>query len=602
MPPGRTWSRSILDGENAWENYPNDGIDFLRAMYGALNEADWVRTVTPSEYLEAFGDQVEALDEVWPGAWFSSNYATWIGEPEEATAWDYLWEVRDDLSRFERSGDINPEALAAAYEKMLFAEGSDWFWWYGADQSSGNDDYFDTAFRELLGQVYDAMGQERPAFVSVPIIPETPALPDRAAGEAPLAVTIDGQFPDDEWADAAAYLAEDGSAIYFGLTPEGLHFRFDWAGEFPFGAGFDLYLGVPGAPDPRPTTLSGQLLGFGASHLYRYDGTVVNPAITPLPPVGSDDLEFDSGFFVPSGADASRVEFTIPLASLGALEVGDLIPFRVVTWDAGGETGLYPAAAPAAAQVPDISNVEVFMEVADPTGDDHGPGTYVYPSDSVFTAGSYDLTNASFGTEGGDLVITLETLATIANAWGSPNGLSIQTFDVYIDQDPGGGTGARRFIDGRNAALQEGSGWEYGITVEGWYPAIYAAAPDGTTEETTPTFRVIVLGDKGKVIVRVPLELLGGGDPATWGYAVVLMSQEGYPSSGVRRVRDVMTDVEQWRIGGAPGPGITHARIMDLLSAEAGLQELVLSAYTPAASVEELTPDDFAQIPLLIAQ
>jgi carbohydrate-binding DOMON domain-containing protein len=343
------------------------------------------------------------------------------------------------------------------------------------------------------------------------------------------------------------------------------------------------------------------LLGFGATHLFRFGGGEAVTSASPLPPLGSDEAAF-SNILLGAGSDASRVEFTIPLASLGALEVGDLIPFRVVPWDASGETGLYPVEAPAAAQVPDISNVEVFLEVVDPTGDDHGPGSYTYPSDSVFTAGSYDLTNAAFGTEGGDLVITLETLATIANAWGSPNGLSIQTFDIYVDQDPGSGTGARRLIDGRNAALQEGSGWEYGITVEGWYPAIYVAAPDGTTEETTPTFRVIVLGDKGKVIVRVPLELLGGSDPATWGYAVVLMSQEGYPSSGVRRVRDVMPTVEQWRIGGAPGAGITHTRIMDLLSAEEGLQELVLSAYTPAASVEELTPDDFAQIPLITAQ
>ncbi|MBN2113491.1 MAG: glycoside hydrolase, partial [Acidimicrobiia bacterium] len=591
----------ILDGENAWENYPNDGIDFLRALYGALNDADWVRTVTPSQYLEAFGDRTEALDEVWPGAWFSSNYATWIGEPEEATAWDYLWEVRDDLHRFERSGDINPEALAAAYEKMLFAEGSDWFWWYGNDQSSGNDDYFDTAFRELLGQVYDAMGQDRPAFVSVPIIPETPALPTRGAGEEPLAVTIDGQFPEDEWADAAAYLGEDGSAIYFGITPDGLHFRFDWAGEFPVGSGFDLYLGVPGALDPRPTTLGGQLLGFGATHLFRYAGGSGVTSAAPLPPLGTSEVGW-SQIILASGADASRVEFTIPLAALGALEAGDLLPFRVVTWDASGETGRYPSQAPAAAQVPDISNVDVFLEVADPEGDDHGPGSYTYPSDSVFTAGSYDLTNVAIGTEGADLVITLEVLATIANSWGSPNGLSIQTFDIYVDQDPGAGTGARLLIPGRNAALQEGSGWEYGITVEGWYPAIYVAQPDGTAEETTPTFRVIVLGDKGKVIVRVPLELLGGDDPTTWGYAVALMSQEGYPSSGVRRIRDVMATAEQWRLGGAPAAGVTHTRIMDLLSAEEGLQELVLSGYTPAASVEELTPDQFAQIPLLTAQ
>ena len=173
----------ILDGENAWEHYPNDGIDFLRALYGALSEADFVQTITPSEYLAAFGDTVEALDEVWPGAWFSSNYATWIGEEEEAAAWDYLWEARDDLHRAERSGAVSAEALAAAYEKMLFAEGSDWFWWYGDDQTSGNDDYFDTAFRELIGQMYDALGQERPPYVSVPIIPRMSSSPVAASRE-----------------------------------------------------------------------------------------------------------------------------------------------------------------------------------------------------------------------------------------------------------------------------------------------------------------------------------------------------------------------------------------------------------------------------------
>ena len=91
----------ILDGENAWENYPNDGIDFLRALYGQLEASDFITTITPSQYLAEFGDTVEPLEEVWPGAWFSPNYATWIGEEEEATAWEYLWQVRDDLKAAE---------------------------------------------------------------------------------------------------------------------------------------------------------------------------------------------------------------------------------------------------------------------------------------------------------------------------------------------------------------------------------------------------------------------------------------------------------------------------------------------------------------------
>ncbi|MBM3695933.1 MAG: glycoside hydrolase [Actinobacteria bacterium] len=593
----------ILDGENAWENYPNDGIDFLRALYGALNEADWVRTVTPSEYLAAFGDRVEALDEVWPGAWFSSNYATWIGEPEEATAWDYLWEARDDLRRAERSGAVSGEALEAAFEKMLFAQGSDWFWWYGDDQSSGNDDYFDAAFRELLGQMYDALGQERPTFVSVPIIPQTPILPSRPAGEGVLSPTLDGVAAEGEWDAAAAYLYEgSGAALYLGVSPTGFHLRLD-IGDAAASDGFDVYLGVPGADRPRPTTLGGQVLGFGASHLLRWEQAAPRQVLPAVGLPGLDDDRVQFGDPLPIGISTRTIEITLPMEQLGAVEAGDLIPLRIVAWDREqGELVMVPADAPGAAQVPDISNVEVFLEVADPTGDDHGPGSYTYPRDGVFAAGSYDLTSVTFGTEGGDLVVTLQVLATIANPWGSPNGLAIQTLDIYIDRDPGSGTGARRLIDGRNAALEEGNGWEYGITVEGWYPAIYVAAPDGTTQETTPTFRVIVLGDKGRVIVRVPLELLGGGDPAAWGYAVALMSQEGYPSSGVRRVRDVMVTAEQWRIGGAPGPGVTHTRIMDLLWPEAGKQEEWLSAYTPAASVEELTPDQFAQMPLLTAE
>ena len=101
------------------------------------------------------------------------------------------------------------------------------------------------------------------------------------------------------------------------------------------------------------------------------------------------------------------------------------------------------------------------------------------------------------------------------------------------------------------------------LTLEGWYPALYVADADGATEETKPTFKVIADSD-GRVTARIPLELLGDGDPSTWGYAVVLMSQEGYPSAGVRRVRNVNQAAEQWVGGGAPDDA-NHTRIYDLL-------------------------------------
>jgi carbohydrate-binding DOMON domain-containing protein len=253
-------------------------------------------------------------------------------------------------------------------------------------------------------------------------------------------------------------------------------------------------------------------------------------------------------------------------------------------------------------QVPDISNVEVLLDVADPVGDDHGPGTYTYPTDGVFAAGSYDLTRFQVGTEGDDVVLTFEVVAAIQNPWGSPRGLSVQTFDVYVDTDPGAGTGARLLIPGRNAALADDNGWEYAVTIEGWDPAIYVAAPDGTWEETTPSFDVITFGDKGKVVARIPRSLFGDGDLLTWGWAAAVMSQEGFPSSGVRRIRDVEAAAQQWRLGGSPG-GINATRILDVAWPTAGEQESLLSGYevVAAGKVDDLGPEQFGTIPLLVA-
>ncbi len=42
----------ILDGENAWEYYANDGKDFLNALYTELSSDPTIKTVTSSEYLQ----------------------------------------------------------------------------------------------------------------------------------------------------------------------------------------------------------------------------------------------------------------------------------------------------------------------------------------------------------------------------------------------------------------------------------------------------------------------------------------------------------------------------------------------------------------------
>ena len=600
----------VVDGENAWENYDNDGKDFLNALYEDLSTSDFVTTVTPGELLNAFGDDVAPLPDVFPASWFQPNFATWIGEPEEATAWDALWATRRDYEEAVKEGAVSSEQLAAAYENLLFAEGSDWFWWYGSDQNSGDDGYFDGAFRELLGGVYDSLGRERPAFVRTPIVPDPTVAPTRSADETGR-VEIDAEVDAPDWDTGGLYEFDDGpfAAFRWLYDRDRLQIRVDYREEVlgDEGAGFDLYLDTPGAADSRGLTVEGAVLGFEASHALSWRGT--NPVVVrgpvPLPPVGSGNGIADPGVLMQSdsldaGFDGTSIEFSIPLASLGPVETGDRIRFRLIDRYGGPEGRIFPAAGPGVMLVPDISNVQVAFEATDPEGDDHGPGGYTYPTDPVFTPGSYDLTAFSVGESGDDLVFTFDFLAPILNPWGSPNGLSIQTLDVYVDTDPDAADGAHRFLPGRNASWEPGSGWDRALTIEGWFPALFVAEPDGSITETEPTFKVLVFSDKGRVTARIPKTLFGLGDPASWRYAVAVLSQEGFPSSGVRRVRDVETSAGQWRIGGGDG-SINGTRILDLLAPEPGVQEAVLSGYrpVPSGSVDDLTDDDFAQIPPL---
>ena len=590
----------VVDGENAWEHYDNDGKDFLNALYANLSEADWVTTATPSQIVDAFPESIEPLPEVFPASWFQPNFATWIGESEEARAWDYLHGARDDLKKAERDG-VAADAYAAAFSSMMFAEGSDWFWWYGSDQDSGDDGYFDAAFRELIGTVYDDLGQKRPGYVRVPIIPEHATEPDRSPDGI---VTIDVADPlDPAWEDAGLF---DGAvSLEWAFDADNLYLRISGLG----GGQADVYIGVPSASDTRglsigvPEEGDQLVLGFEASHVVHVtlDGEVLGPIVPP--PLNGRPVDGTALFEGAPSLDASSRDATvataIPLEALGAIGVGDRISLRVIV-DEAVATIVAPSESRGAVQVPDIANVEVLFSETDVPGDDFGPGTYTYPTDSVFTPGSYDLTAFSVGVSGDELVFEFTVASPIANPWDSPVGLSIQTFDVYVDTDPK--SGARMLIDGRNAAIASPGGWERALTVEGWEPALFTATSDDDVNETQPTLTTLVFGDEGRVVVRIARDLFPEGDPSKWGYAVAVMSQEGFPSPGVRRIRDAVPVAQQWRIGGGDG-SINGTRILDILWPLEGGQEEMLTPPTSIASgnIDDLTPDDFPQLGLNVS-
>lgn len=601
----------ILDGENAWEHYPNDGIEFLNALYRNLSETEWLQTTTVSEYLELFPEQRDIETLHW-GSWFSPDYATWIGEPEETEAWNYLGRVRRHLAQYDIAGrrETTPERLAAALDSMYLAEGSDWFWWYGADQDSGVDEYFDLAFRSLLKEVYLALGDEVPDFLDVPIIPARPASPVRGV-QAVVTPTIDGRTSGAEW-DQAGYVREVGGVqargadyvegVAYGFDASNLYFRIDT--RLPLSAvdadRLELYISLPGQEFSSPFTRSRSVVGFQAGFLLSIsaDEGAVFYEVDRLGRYIEQDV-LQSVAFGERG-----VEVALPLSLLPETQPGDFVKGRLFLPRDDVDVAFAPVAGPFQMVLPELGSSIEVLAVADPPGDDHGPGTFTYPTDGVFVDGSYDLTTFAVSHNERNMIFRLAVDAPIANPWGSGINLSVQTFDIYIDVDPGAGTGARMFLEGRNAALPEGSGWDYAIWVEGWNQQVLV--PDDNNRPVAlsgSNVRVVVNPESGEVSVIVPKAVLADiGAPEDAAYTAAVMSQDGFPAPGVRRIRGVAETGAQWVIGGGSG-AVNQTRIMDLawpIGATPTQEEFLSDIPAFDGGAADLRADDLAIVPLNI--
>jgi alpha-amylase/alpha-mannosidase (GH57 family) len=232
----------ILDGENCWEHYPGGGVQFLRALYERCVGADDVRPVKVGEYLEQNPPR-DGLPRLFAGSWINHNFAIWIGHEEDNTAWDALHRAREHLLAKSRAADPRSSVTAAqlqrAWEEIYIAEGSDWFWWYGDDHSSAQDELFDYLFRKHLQNVYLLLGDSPPADLARPISRRAV----RAIYTLPrtfLDVKIDGRRTFFEWASAGRYTCQNERGtmamaaqgplreLYFGFDVKRLFLRLDF--------------------------------------------------------------------------------------------------------------------------------------------------------------------------------------------------------------------------------------------------------------------------------------------------------------------------------------------------------------------------------------
>ncbi len=155
----------ILDGENAWEYYPENGYYFLSALYRGLSGHPRIELTTFSECLDA-KVPVRNLPHLVAGSWVYGTFSTWIGSADKNRGWDMLGDAKKAFDKAVVSGHLVGDHLAAAERQLALCEGSDWFWWFGDYNPAATVTDFERLFRLHLGNLYQMMNVEPPEYLS----------------------------------------------------------------------------------------------------------------------------------------------------------------------------------------------------------------------------------------------------------------------------------------------------------------------------------------------------------------------------------------------------------------------------------------------------
>lgn len=223
-----------------------------------------------------------------------------------------------------------------------------------------------------------------------------------------------------------------------------------------------------------------------------------------------------------------------------------------------GRTVLAILCAAAAISATASAAAETVVSLRDPTGDDNGPGSYVYPTESVYAPGAFDITAFDIDVKGGDVVFKVTVRSKVDDPWdskswpGGGNGFSLQFVQVYIDTDHKDGSGFRDGLPGLNVRFQPASAWEKVVLLSPQNRArlqaeVGAKAPSQKSGVVIPKSTRV----QGKTIIAtVDAKDLGGSPAKGWGYAVLMQSNEGFPASSDLLTRKVNELAGQHRFGG----------------------------------------------------
>jgi glucoamylase len=207
------------------------------------------------------------------------------------------------------------------------------------------------------------------------------------------------------------------------------------------------------------------------------------------------------------------------------------------------------------------------LDLTDPSNDDHGPGTYAYPTAPDFAPGAFDMTRMRISQTATDVYIQV-TLRTLVPTFG--NSFGAQLLDLYVRNPSAATTSTAAAFPARNYATDP---WSERIEVQGFASPVWVDA-SGTSLGNP---RVVVDTPSRTATVVVPKSAFGTVG-AGWGFAVALTGQDGFSPD---QARSFASTPQPYQFGVcAPGGSSpicsvkpnTVPKVMDTITQPPGLQ------------------------------
>jgi glucoamylase len=166
------------------------------------------------------------------------------------------------------------------------------------------------------------------------------------------------------------------------------------------------------------------------------------------------------------------------------------------------------------------------LTAPDPVGDDNGPGTYAYPTNSAFQHGAFDLTGMQISQTATDVYIQLK-IRNLAPTFGAAFGA--QLLDVYVHDPSATSTSTSAPFASRNYSIAPADAWSERIEAQGFAPLSWVD-PSGASPGSGQLVVDQASGTATLVLPRAAFGTVAHG----WVFTVALTGQDGFSPDQAR--------------------------------------------------------------------